>query len=468
MSGSDANVETEGSAPARRGLLARLPIPGLGSGADAVKGHRHLLTGSSVLIIGAAVQGLGGMLFSLIVAKWDTKDAFGDASALYTSVLFVTYLAGLGLPVALARYSAGRDRDSHVVFAWGAVFTAIASVVASAFYLGVFRPKAADNVLWAWHPIGGFVVFALLVMGSAFSLIVDVRAMTMRRWNLVLIRIVLVGIAKIALLPIGRHNAHRPLLLFLDLGAPVAISGFLGLALINRATGGRHQLRPKPTTSRAATRYALVNYVSTLAYQAPYFALPVIVLMHVDSATNSSFYVAWSVVAIAFYVPSAIGQALLAEGGKDGAQVRTQMRLALILAIGLMAAGAALSFLGKNVVVMAYGEGYRDSAHVLPAMMLAGVPWAISSLLLTEARVLHRNVTTVVITVTLTLSIIVPALLLVPGDGPHRGLNGASAAWLLGNVAAAVIAIVATAVSRRQAAGRGVVRVGPDPLAPAT
>jgi O-antigen/teichoic acid export membrane protein len=144
------------------------------------------------------------------------------------------------------------------------------------------------------------------------------------------------------------------------------------------------------------------------------------------------------------------------------------MRLALILAIGLMAAGAALSFLGKNVVVMAYGEGYRDSAHVLPAMMLAGVPWAISSLLLTEARVLHRNVTTVVITVTLTLSIIVPALLLVPGDGPHRGLNGASAAWLLGNVAAAVIAIVATAVSRRQAAGRGVVRVGPDPLAPAT
>ena len=58
--------------------------------------------------------------------------------------------------------------------------------------------------------------------------------------------------------------------------------------------------------------------MSTLAYQAPYFALPVIVFKHVDSATNGSFYVAWGIVAIAFYVPSAIGQALLAEGGKGG------------------------------------------------------------------------------------------------------------------------------------------------------
>ena len=53
-------------------------------------------------------------------------------------------------------------------------------------------------------------------------------------------------------------------------------------------------------------------------------------------------------------------------------------------------------------------------------MMLAGIPWAITSLLLTEARVLHRNVATVIITVTLTLSIIVPALILVPGTARRR------------------------------------------------
>lgn len=193
--------------------------------------------------------------------------------------------------------------------------TVPASIVAAAAYLWVVDPEAAD-VLWDWNPVLGFALFALVVMGSAFSLIVDVRAMTMRRWNLVLLRIGVVGVAKIALLPLFQGGEHRALLVFLYLAGPVAVSGFVGIALINKITGGRHQLRLRPTTARAATRYSAINYLSTLAYQAPYFALPVIVLKHVDSATNGSFYVAWGIVAIAFYVPSAIGQALLAEGAR--------------------------------------------------------------------------------------------------------------------------------------------------------
>lgn len=397
-----------------------------------------------MLVVGAAVQGLGGMVFSLIVAQWDSKVAFGDASALFTSVLFVTYLSSLGLPIALARYASDRSIESHVVFTWAMLCTAAASLVASAGYLILVAPSAA-HVLTDWNVIGGYALFVLAVMGSAFSLIFDVRAMTLRRWNLVLIRLVLVGVAKIALLPFGREAVDRPLLLFVYLAGPVAISGFLGMGLVNRMSGGRHQLRPKPVTARAASRYSLINYVSQLAYQAPYFALPVIVLVHVDSATNSSFYVAWGIVAIAFYVPSAIGQALLAEGGKDGAQLRSQMRLAMTLAVGLMALGTVVTFLGKGVVVAAYGEGYRESAHILPAMMLAGIPWAMSSLYLTEARVMHRHASTVIITLTLTGAIVIPALILVPRDG----LDGASQAWLVGNVIAAAVAVVATAIGRR-------------------
>lgn len=448
------DAAAEPLAPRRTGRLGGLRARA-GEG-----GHGHLLTGSTVLVLGAAVQGFGGLAFSIIVSKLDAKTDFGNATALFTSVLFVTYLAGLGLPVALARYAAGRDADSHVVFAWGALATVPAAVVASGAYLWLVHPGASD-VLWDWSPVGGFVLFAVIVLGSALSLIVDVRAMTMRRWNLVLARICLVAVAKIALLPLLRHSDHRALLIFLYLGGPVAVSGFVGLALLPRITGGRHRLEPKPVTAHAAVRYSAINYVSTLAYQAPYFALPVIVLTHVDSATNGSFYVAWGIVAIAFYVPSAIGQALLAEGGKGGAHVHEQMRLALALAVGLMALGTAGAFLGKGLVVAVFDESYREAAHILPAMMLAGIPWAVTSLLLTEARVLHRHVATVTITLTLTASIIVPALVLVP----RHGLDGASAAWLLGNLFAAAVAVAATAVSRRTAR-RSVAADELDPLAP--
>jgi O-antigen/teichoic acid export membrane protein len=426
--------------------------------------HRHLLTGSSVLVVGAAVQGFGGLAFSVLASKLDSKANFGDATALYTSVLFVTYLAGLGLPVALARYAAGRDVDSHVTFTWGVLVTVPASIVASAAYLWIIHPGAAD-VLWEAGTGWGFVLFATVVVGSALSLIVDVRAMTVRRWNLVLARIALVAVAKIALLPLAPDASNRALLIFLYLGGPVAASGIIGVLLIGRVTGGRHRLGPRPATARSAVRYSAVNYVSTLAYQAPYFALPVIVLTNVDSATNGSFYVAWGIVAIAFYVPSAIGQALLAEGGKGGASVSQQMRLAMTLAVSLMAAGALAAQLGKGLVVTIFDESFRDAAHILPAMMLAGVPWAVTSLLLTEARVLHRHVATVTITVVLTVSIIVPALVLVPGDGPRSGLDGASAAWLAGNTFAAMVAVVVTLVSRRSATSSHAAEEL-DPLAP--
>jgi len=450
------SAETSAGASSRRAaLLARFSSE---QGGD----HKHLITGSGVLVIGAAVQAVGGMLFSLIVAQGDTKSDFGNASALFTSVLFVTYLAGLGLPVSLARFSADRSRAAHVIFSWGVLATVVSSVVAASLYLGLVHPQAAD-VLWDWNPVGGFAVFAVVVLGSAFSLIVDVRCMTMRRWNLVLYRIVLVSVAKVALIPIGGQSSNRALLLFLYLGAPVAVSGIAGVFMLHRVTGSGHALTPKPPTARPFVRYSAVNYVSTLAYQAPYFALPVIVLVNVDASTNSSFYVAWGIVAIAFYVPSAIGQALLAEGGKDGAQVRSQVRLAMWLAIGLMAIGSVAAFLGKSVVIAAYGENYRDAAHILPAMMAAGIPWAITSLYLTEARVLHRNVVTVIITVTLTVSIIVPALILVPGEGKGHGLDGASTSWLIGNCIAAVVATAATWISRRTP-DRG--PAGIDPVLP--
>src|SRR3546814_18236192 len=91
-----------------------------------------------------------------------------------------------------------------------------------------------------------------------------------------------------------------------------------------------------PERVRPMVRYSLVNWASTLAYQMPTFAMPVIVLMHVDADANASFYVAWGAASLACYIPNAIGQALLAAGGRDGARLRSPLRLALLVAGGLM------------------------------------------------------------------------------------------------------------------------------------
>ncbi|HEX7131324.1 MAG TPA: lipopolysaccharide biosynthesis protein [Iamia sp.] len=416
------------------------------------KRHRHLLQGSAMLVIGAAIQAGSGAVFWLIAANLDIEGDVGSAAKLSQSILFVTYLAGLGLPVALARYAADRDDDSDTTFTWAMIATSVVAAVLGLGYVAILHSNATE-VLTDWHGLWGPLVFAAITVGAALSMIADVRCMTARRWNLVMIRITMVGLVRFPLLFLARDHGHRALWLFVFSSGPVALSGFVGAFLAPRFAGGRLRLGPRPAAALQAARYSAVNYLSTLAYQAPYFALPVIVLASVSSESYASFNVAWGIVAVAFYVPTALGQALLAEGGRDGAHLRSQVRLAMVLALGLMIAGALVTAVGRDVVTAIYGDGYADAARVLPAMVAAGIPWAITSLLLSEVRILHRHTATVAITLALTAAIVIPALLLVPDGGlTPDGIDGASISWLIGNVVAAGVAVVTSRISHARGA----------------
>jgi O-antigen/teichoic acid export membrane protein len=407
-------------------------------------GHRHLLTGSAVLVVGAAVQALGGSVFWLIAARTDTQTDVGHATALFTSVLFVAFVAGLGLPVATARFAAGRSRDDHVLFGWAVAASTTASLSLAIAYLWVVSPRAVDE-LRDWHGAAGPALFAFLTVGTTLSLLIDVRLMTQRRWSLVLIRMSIGALGRFPMLLIPMSSSRSIWLLVLA-GLPTAVTGFAGVALLPAVTGAMHRLRPLPGAARAMVRYSAVNWLSTLTYQAPAFALPVIVLLHVEADTYGSFYVAWGVVNLACYIPTAIGQALLAEGGRDGARIRSQVRLAAGVAVGLMALGAAVTWVGSELVVTLYGEDYREAARILPALVSAAIPWAVTSVYLTEARVRHHSGATVAITATLSASILLPALVLVP----DRGLDGAALAFLGGNLMAAMVALGAHLIMRNE------------------
>ncbi|HJR26321.1 MAG TPA: hypothetical protein VJ804_12670, partial [Acidimicrobiales bacterium] len=404
---------------------------------DRASDHRHLLTGSAAVVATVVLQALSGSASWLIAARIDDQTDVGHATALFTSVLFVAFVAGLGLPVATARYAAGRTRDDHVLFAWASLATTAASVVGALAYLGLVQPRAADE-LGDWHSVGGPLLFVLLTAGSALSLLLDVRLMTQRRWGLVFARAVFVAVVRLPLLAVPGEQ-HRAVWLLVAVTLPTALSGVLGIALVGRVTGGRHHLGPRPAATDAMVRYSLVNWLSTVSYQAPTFVLPVIVLVHVDASTNASFYVAWGVASLACYVPTAIGQALLTEGGRDGAHVRAQVRVALLASVALMVVAAVVAFLGRDLLPGLYGDDYAEAADILPGLVAAAIPWAVTSIFLTEARVRHRTTDTVAITVALSASIIGPALYLV---AEHR-LGGAVVAFMCGNLIAAAVALAA-------------------------
>ena len=126
--------------------------------------------------------------------------------------------------------------------------------------------------------------------------------MTQRRWGLVLARASIVGFARfpLLLLPVDQDRA---VWLLVVAALPTAVSGFVGTAWLPKVTGHRHVFGPMPARPAPGCATPLVNWASTLTYQAPTFAMPVIVLVNVSADDNASFYVAWGVAAVACYVP---------------------------------------------------------------------------------------------------------------------------------------------------------------------
>ena len=126
-----------------------------------------------------------------------------------------------------------------------------------------------------------------------------------------------------------------------------------------------------------------------------------------------------------------------------------------------MVVGAILATLGRELIVTLYGPEYQEAADVLPWLVAAAIPWAVTSVYLTEARVRHRSGATVLITAVLSLAILVPALVLVPEDG----IDGAATAFLAGNIVAAIVAL-GTHVQGRRTADAPIPVASPDDFEP--
>lgn len=414
----------------RRGRLRR---------PDALVGeHGHLLRGSFWLLASVAANAFFGFAFWLIATHLDTKTDVGRASALFTAVLFINYATNMGLPVAVARYAPDDGEPSTVLFNWSIAYTGVSSVLGTVLFL-VFLPQSMADTLLQWGGPAGFAIFFLVVFGMSCAVLLEVRLMALRRWGWVFTRVAIVGMVRFALVLV-RPLGDDALWLFLVVVGIPALSGFVGVGVLMARRRSAHLLGPLPTTWRAGLRYSSVNYLGILAVQAPTFALPLIVAIEVSSPQYAAWYVAFSITTVIFLVPHTLGQVLLVEGGKGGADLRRQVRLALGLALAFMAVVAVAGRFGSQIVTLIYGDDYADAADILPTLVLAGVGWAITSICLTKARVEEDVRSIVLISLTLAIGILAPAVVLVGEDG----IRGAAQAWLIGNAIAAVVAVVVT------------------------
>lgn len=396
----------------------------------------QLLRGSAWMVSSVALGALTSAVFWMVAAHLHASADVGRASGLFTSVLFVCFATGMGLPVTLSRFSAEDGPDSASLLSWSLVLVGVVSSLAAMLYVVlVDSPATAVLNQRGWLFV---LAFALVTMGSALTVLVDVRLMVARRWRWALARVASVGLCQLMLLAISHRLGAPDLALFLAAVGPIALSGFAGVALLRTLEGHPYSLRSRPSRSRTILRYTSVNYVSTLALEAPRFGLPVIVLVNVSPSDNAHFYVAWAIVAVVLLVPAALAQVLLLESGRHGASDAGQLRRVAGAAVALMMIALLAATVLQGLVPAVYGSEYGRAGRLVPLLMAAGIPWALTSVTLADARVRRDSLATLAITLALTATVLLPAVFLVP----RHGIAGAVGPWLGGNVAAAAIALL--------------------------
>ena len=396
--------------------------------------HRHMLGGSAWLLAATATVSLGSFAFWLLAAQRVPADDVGRAAALFSASLFICYLTSLGLPVAVSRYAPDRTQSSATLFAWSLVLRLGSSLAGVAVFFAL-APASFWESLAAWRPGLAWVAVSLLVAGQSISELVDVRLMVLRRWPLVFLRSLMVAVIRLPFLfwvPGGGVGFY----VYAVAMGGFAITGIIFLAFL--AQPGWLRLRPLPDGAKRAMRFAGVNYLGQLAVQAPYFVVPVVVLLQVDAVDNARFYLSWGAMSVIYVGIQMVAQAFLVEGGRGGSDPRHQAALSLRAGLATATVATALSLGAGPFLAGLYGPAYGPVATLLPLLVAGTIPFALTMTLLTLARIREHSDITIAVAASFAVAVLVPTVLLTASDGSL----GAAWGWTLGNALAAALALL--------------------------
>ncbi len=413
----------------------------------------------SLWFVVSMVTGAGlSFLFWIFAAKTADPVDYGIGSKLWAVVQFLNYATTMGLPIAVAKYGSLRARSFNTLFLWALLYTASTSLLVAIAFALVAPSLLEGGGAAILQRHGGLVSAAVvftLITGMAFSVLVEVRLVTLRLWRWVYARVLLVSLIRLPLLLVPALGSS-PLGLLLLIGGTPALSGFIGVVVLRRASRpeDRGPLLPLPPEWWVAFKFSVVNYVGMLLAQAPQFCIPI--LVDVGPTEFGPFFFAWQISTMLFLVPHIIGQVVLSESSHDVAHFEQQVRTGRRLSVALMVGATVLILVTAPVLVTRFlGPDYQLTADLLPVLSAASIPWAFTAISLARARVEADHVRTASITLGFAILTLVPTAMMSRRTGPM----GAAQAWLVGNLAAAVFA---AAVTRWVRPGIGRPRIAAD------
>jgi O-antigen/teichoic acid export membrane protein len=409
---------------------------------NRVLGHLRLPVYSRAyaLILSSASTSVLGFLYWTLAARLYSPRDLGINAALISTMMFLSYVAQLGLAGALPRFipTAGRATRRLIVGAYG-VSVMISAVIATVFILGcgLWAPELQSMLN---TPAGAAWFLAATMAWSLFAL-QDAALTGLKRTVWVPIENTIFAVVKVVLL-VALAASLAGSGIYVSWTIPAALSVVPINILIFRWFLPDHAARHAQTEPEGGVgliaRYLVSDYGGSLLVSGSSSLLPLIVLATAGAQANAYYYIAWTVAYSMQMFSVNMGTSLSVEGGAEGRQLaaalRRMLRLLVALQLPLVVVIATLS----PFILQIFGSRYSDEGAMLLRLLILGIlPHGLNAVCLGVARV--RRQLRVLFAVQagqagLFLALVVVLL-------PALGIAGVGLAFLVAQSAVAAVAL---------------------------
>jgi O-antigen/teichoic acid export membrane protein len=401
-----------------------------------------------LLVMNAGITSALGFIYWLLVARLFTAEDVGRASALISSIIFLSAIAQLGLRPAMGRLVpvAGARTAPLVLFGYLAS-AAVAVTVGLAFALVVpLLVRGELEAVVAASPLHSAVVVVSVLFWSLFNL-EDGVLTGLRRAEWVAISNALFAIAKIGFAVfLGITTMRDWTGILLSWVVPMGVTVLLvGVLLFYRFIPQHAALRPESSSLirlGPIIRFTVPDYLGYLFVLAYPTLLPVMVIAQLAPASAAHFYIVWLIASTLQLVPLQLVVSLTVETAAAPDSFHTRARRLLLQIARILVPVGVVLMVGAPFILGAFGAGYAESgSDPLRLLILGLAPFTINVLYFGYARVQARTRGILAGQAFLALSILgLSALLL-----PRVGLVGVGLAYLLGQTCLA-LTVSATAL----------------------
>lgn len=391
-----------------------------------------LYRNSIAMMLNSASASFFGLLFWIVAARTMPSKDIGLATAALSAAALIMGLSRLGLDQGLVRYLPGSKNKNGMYSNVLVVTLAFAIAFSIIFIIGIeiFSP-ALSFLREGWF----LAVFIGYIAVNTISVIQNMAFTAMRRADLAFVQNLLLGVR----VPILVFIAYLGIFgIFSAFGIAFAITSAFGAFILYRF-GLLFTSNFDFTALKKIMKFSLGNYTAGISAMAPIAVIPVMIVNTIGAKESAYFYVAFSVAALLFMIPTAVSTSLFVEGSHSFPLKENVIKSVRLIVLLLIPAILFILVLGDKLLLLFSREFSEESFEMLRLLAVSSIFSGVISIY-TSIKKIQKDIRMINY-----VSFALSALIIGLGYAAllKYGLVGLGYAWLGANAVMCVVVVAA-------------------------